>query len=117
VDPAVGEHHRFRLALLFVVLGGTVLLTAISVVGGGEHRAKRGDYRASVKTAERDAARVFALAGGPGGIPPQGAVWLLRNDPMTQGPRLFARHCASCHRYDGHDGLGGPSATRSRRRT
>jgi mono/diheme cytochrome c family protein len=35
-------------------------------------------------------------------------VWLLRNDPMTQGPRLFARHCASCHRYEGHNGLGAP---------
>jgi quinol-cytochrome oxidoreductase complex cytochrome b subunit/mono/diheme cytochrome c family protein len=102
------RHHRFRLALLFVVLGGTVLLTAISLVGGASTESKRLDYIASVKTAERDAARAFALAGGPDGIPPQGAVWLLRNDPMTQGPRLFARHCASCHRYDGHNGLGAP---------
>jgi ubiquinol-cytochrome c reductase cytochrome b subunit len=31
---------------------------------------------------------------------------LLRRDPLTQGPKLFARNCASCHRYDGHDGLG-----------
>ena len=35
-------------------------------------------------------------------------MWLLRNDPLTQGPRLFARNCASCHRYDGHNGLGAP---------
>ena len=25
---------------------------------------------------------------------------------MTQGPKLFAARCASCHRYDGHDGMG-----------
>jgi ubiquinol-cytochrome c reductase cytochrome b subunit len=30
----------------------------------------------------------------------------LRHDPLTQGPKLFAKHCASCHRFDGHDGLG-----------
>ncbi|MEO5802685.1 MAG: c-type cytochrome, partial [Verrucomicrobiota bacterium] len=30
----------------------------------------------------------------------------LRNDPLTQGPKLFSKHCASCHRYDGHDGTG-----------
>ncbi|MBC8003727.1 MAG: menaquinol-cytochrome C reductase, partial [Opitutaceae bacterium] len=45
-------------------------------------------------------------AKSPTGIPPTGAVELLRNDPLTQGPKLFARNCASCHRYDGHDGTG-----------
>ena len=25
---------------------------------------------------------------------------------MTQGPKLFAKNCASCHRYEGHNGLG-----------
>jgi mono/diheme cytochrome c family protein len=32
-------------------------------------------------------------------IPRQGAAHLLRNDPLTHGPRLFGRHCASCHTY------------------
>src|SRR4029079_13085642 len=32
-------------------------------------------------------------------IPKEGAVTLLRNDPETRGSRLFAQHCASCHRY------------------
>ena len=34
-------------------------------------------------------------------------VEVVRNDALTQGPKLFAKNCASCHRYDGHDGLGG----------
>src|SRR6185295_5633791 len=42
----------------------------------------------------------------PGGIPSSGAVTLLRNDSYTQGPKLFAKNCASCHRYDSHDGRG-----------
>jgi ubiquinol-cytochrome c reductase cytochrome b subunit len=63
-------------------------------------------YVAGVKQAERDAERVKELASGPSGIPSSGAVTLLRNDPFTQGPKLFAKNCASCHRYRGHDGLG-----------
>jgi ubiquinol-cytochrome c reductase cytochrome b subunit len=31
---------------------------------------------------------------------------LMREDAYTQGPRIFSRNCSSCHRYDGHDGLG-----------
>ncbi len=41
-----------------------------------------------------------------GGIPPEGALALLADDPFTQGPKLFAQNCASCHRYGGTDGLG-----------
>jgi ubiquinol-cytochrome c reductase cytochrome b subunit len=41
------------------------------------------------------------------GIPKGGAIELQRNDPWTQGPKLFARHCQSCHsRIDkGGDGM------------
>jgi len=59
-----------------------------------------------VKTAEHDAQRVRVLAKSPAGIPPEGAVTLLRNDPLTQGPKLFSQKCAGCHRYNGTDGLG-----------
>src|SRR5207244_1059233 len=103
-------HHRFRLALLLVALGGAVCLMAISVVGGGQNDEKRASYRADVRLARRDAVRVVERAGSAGGIPPQCAVLLLRNDPATQGPKLFARNCASCHRYEGHNGLGQPLA-------
>jgi ubiquinol-cytochrome c reductase cytochrome b subunit len=56
------------------------------------------------RDAERSAERVRHLART--GIPREGALSLLQNDPATQGPRLFARGCASCHRYDGHNGMG-----------
>ncbi len=39
-------------------------------------------------------------------IPVAGAVTLLRADPLTQGPKIFAANCASCHRYNGTDGTG-----------
>ena len=59
-----------------------------------------------LKAASRDAERVILLAQSPEGIPQTGAVSLLRNDPLTQGPKIFSKICASCHRIDGHDGLG-----------
>lgn len=40
------------------------------------------------------------------GIPPTGALSLMESDALTQGRKLFAAHCASCHRYNGHDGTG-----------
>ena len=27
----------------------------------------------------------------------EGAIYLMRNDPLVQGPRLFGQHCANCH--------------------
>jgi ubiquinol-cytochrome c reductase cytochrome b subunit len=45
------------------------------------------------------AERAVELAGGPSGIPPTGALSLLRTDPKTQGPKLFRQHCAACHSH------------------
>ena len=85
-----------------VMLAGAGLLTVLAM------RDDRNDpdYVASVETAGRDAVRAVELAGN--GIPVTGALTLMREDALTQGPRLFSRNCASCHRYDGHDGLGNP---------
>jgi len=54
----------------------------------------------------RDVARRAIELAGEHGIPPQGPRALLDADPLTRGPELFARDCASCHRFHGHDGLG-----------
>jgi quinol-cytochrome oxidoreductase complex cytochrome b subunit/mono/diheme cytochrome c family protein len=109
--PIIGRWqlgHRFNIGLLFGLLGGATLLTYLAMADD-KHDP---DYHAAVKEAEHDAHRVKILAQSPAGIPTAGAVTLLRNDPFKQGPKLFAKNCASCHRYDGHDGLGiAPTAT------
>lgn len=64
-----------------------------------ENYRKSKAYLLSVEDAEIEAHRVIELASGPGRIPASGAVTLLRDDPRTQGPKLFAAHCASCHTY------------------
>jgi ubiquinol-cytochrome c reductase cytochrome b subunit len=43
-------------------------------------------------------------------VPPEGALALLRDDVLTQAPKLFASKCAACHSYDSRDGLGSPLA-------
>lgn len=94
--------HRFNLAFLWTVLGGAGLLTFLAM----QADSRNASYMAAVQSAKRDAERAVALA--KGGIPVTGAVTLLRNDALTQGPKIFAQNCASCHRYDGLDGMGNP---------
>jgi ubiquinol-cytochrome c reductase cytochrome b subunit len=95
-------HHRLRLGMLMAVIVGVTLLASISVIGSNG----KPEYILAVQEAKADADRIVALAQGPAGIPPVGAILLLRDDPKTQGPKLFAAHCAACHRYNGHDGRG-----------
>ncbi len=64
-----------------------------------EHYRKSEEYLAAVEDAEFESHRVIELAGGPGRIPMTGVITLLREDPRTQGPKLFAAHCASCHTH------------------
>lgn len=102
--PLIGRWklgHRFNVAFMFGIMLGVGVLTVLAI---GEDRAND-DYRLAVADAERKAERVKELA-QLRGIGPEGAVRLLHDDPKTRGAALFARMCASCHRYDGHDGTG-----------
>ena len=94
--------HGFNLLFIAVLFGGIGFLTVQAIL---EDRSKP-EYLAAVDAAAESAERIRILAQAPTGIPVEGAVSLLRNDPLSQGPKLFAAHCASCHRYDGHDGTG-----------
>lgn len=94
--------HRFNVAFMWFLALGVVGLTVTSIV---EDR-NDASHQAAIAAAEQDAHRVIELASGPNKIPVQGAGELLRTDPLTQGPRLFAKHCSSCHRWNGHDGRG-----------
>ncbi len=101
--PFIGKWklgHRFNILLLVSLLCGAGLLTYLAK----SQDAADPNYLAAVKEANANAERVRHLA--LSGIPPTGALTLLKNDPLTQGPKLFASRCASCHRYDGHDALG-----------
>jgi ubiquinol-cytochrome c reductase cytochrome b subunit len=63
------------------------------------------EFQAATRANAELAVRARLLAGGQA-IPPEGAAALLRDDAKTQGPLLFARHCASCHSHADEAGRG-----------
>ncbi len=70
-----------------------------------EHALRTRSFHERRDRARRLGLRAIALA-NVNGVPPEGPLALLANDPDTRGPELFAANCATCHRFDGHNGLG-----------
>ena len=96
--------HRFNLAFVFGGLAGAGLLTWMAMKQDNNDP----NFQRALRDSHHQAARVIELAKAPSGIPIAGAAVLLREDPYIQGPKLFAKHCASCHRHGGGDGQGNP---------
>lgn len=94
--------HMLNKAFMWSLAAGVVVLTVLAFYEDANDRG----HQAALAESHRDAGRAIELAKSPDRIPVDGAVALLRRDPFTQGPRLFAQHCASCHRWNGHDGRG-----------
>jgi ubiquinol-cytochrome c reductase cytochrome b subunit len=94
--------HMLNKAFMWAMAAGVVALTVLAFYEDANDKG----HQAALAEAHRDAKRAAELAAGPDKIPVEGAVSLLRRDPFTQGPRLFAQHCSSCHRFNGHDGRG-----------
>src|SRR5207244_2687938 len=59
-------------------------------------------FQAERSQADREAARAITLARH--GVPENGAKYLLRRDPLTQGRLLFKQYCATCHAYTNAQG-------------
>ncbi len=121
--PLVGRWrlgHAFNLCFLACLMIGISLLTAQAYYD--DHHAdwspkdsakfannadQQKQYEAAwdasrqhldaIEQAALDAERARVLALSPSGIPPEGMVSVMRRDPLTQGPRLFAEKCAGCH--------------------
>lgn len=86
--------------LLVAVGGDAKKAAAIARQFPAVEKLRRSEaFLAAVRTARADAERAAELAGRPERIPPGGALELVRSDPLSQGPRLFAQHCASCHSH------------------
>lgn len=119
--------HFANVAILFILFGGAAVLTAQAWYddhyaefttpeevqnANDEKVAKRYDaslaFLAAKRQAHHDARRVIELARGDAKIPPAGALQLVYNDPLLQGPRLFKQHCAGCHSYEDRDNPDSP---------
>ncbi len=93
-DQTAGDEAK----LLAAVGGDAAKAAAIARQFPAVEKLRRSEaFLAAVKMARADAERAVELAGRPERIPPGGALQLVRQDPASQGPRLFAQHCGSCH--------------------
>jgi ubiquinol-cytochrome c reductase cytochrome b subunit len=110
--------HMLNVAMLFVLLGGAVALTAQAIhedyfaawnskeealaandpVTAARYEASE-RFLAAKRQAAEEAERVIALARSPERIPPTGALSLAYDDPFLQGPKLFVQNCAGCHNF------------------
>ena len=105
VMPLIGRWkagHAFNVCFLFALMAGVAGLTGLAAY---EDR-HNGDFQLAVREADEAGERAVALARRPEMIPVSGAVTLLRDDPLSQGPKIFATNCSSCHRYNDTDGTG-----------
>lgn len=103
VDRVLRRSWSAALRILTVLIGVGVVggLTWVSFARDWEDK----EYLASEEAIRELAARAQFLARS-GGLPVEGAITLLRNDPKTQGPALYRRHCAACHPYTDEKGQG-----------
>jgi quinol-cytochrome oxidoreductase complex cytochrome b subunit/mono/diheme cytochrome c family protein len=107
--PLIGRWnltHQFNRGFILLLLAAVGVLTALAL----RQDAADPEFQAAKAKAQDDAERTNELitrremlSDGKLSevrlIPRQGAVYLLRNDPLARGPRLFKQHCASCHSY------------------
>jgi len=99
--------HKFNVGFLTLVMLGAAGLTGVALYEDWYADTPEGrSFRAAVAQAHKDGQRAVQLAQAPSGIPAEGAISLLLNDPLTQGPLLFQTRCSDCHRWKGQDGLG-----------
>ena len=90
--------HKFNVAYMWTMLGVIGTLTGIAYYEDWYEDSEPGrEFREAVAVAHRDGERTVELAMSETGIPPEGAITLLTNDPLTQGPQIFTQYCLDCH--------------------
>ncbi len=57
------------------------------------------DFQTAKITEREEALRVYQLTMERGGLSPGGALNMLKSDWVTQGPKLYAKHCVTCHPF------------------
>lgn len=102
-EKVLGQKWGQRLAI-FVYVGGILIISGISWYGIQTERSAP-DYALNRSQEIAYAFRASWLA-DQNGVPPEGPTALLRNDPKSMGPLIFARHCGICHTWNGHNGTG-----------
>jgi ubiquinol-cytochrome c reductase cytochrome b subunit len=102
--PLIGRKtigHFFNIAVTLLLLIGIAFLSYKSFAKD----AADPEQQKAIAEERQQADRTIELAMYKG-IPSTGALTLLRNDPKTQGPKIFKQQCASCHNSTDRNGIG-----------
>lgn len=91
----------FRVSVVVLFFGGWSWLTLSSMA-----RDRQDEQFQASEAHLRELSERARMLADRHGVPLEGASALLRNDPKTRGPRLFARHCANCHSHTDESGQG-----------
>ncbi|WP_165064172.1 cytochrome b N-terminal domain-containing protein [Paludisphaera rhizosphaerae] len=87
--------HFFVCAMAFTIAGGAGYLTLSSFREDAQNPA----FHLAREKADKANERALFLASHPDfGIPPEGAGYLMRLDPLTRGSALLEKKCLGCHR-------------------
>jgi ubiquinol-cytochrome c reductase cytochrome b subunit len=89
--------HVAGVVVVSAMLLGIGALTYLAIAEDNADTAEAALIRAEKENAEQLARRAIKLAAH--GVPEEGAVYLLRRDPETQGKTLFGQNCAGCHNH------------------
>lgn len=100
-----GASRALVVAPVLVIFGGAVALGAMAMHKDG----KDAQYLKARRKADVQAAAAAEIA--KAGVPPQGALYMVRHDPELRGADLFDKHCASCHVLAGYGDPKKASAT------
>lgn len=94
IDKKADQGLKARLLVL-----APLAFVALSIVGltvkSFRSDAANEVFQQSRKLADTRAQRAAELFRA--GVPPEGPLAMMRSDPQTRGPELFAAQCASCH--------------------
>jgi quinol-cytochrome oxidoreductase complex cytochrome b subunit len=88
--------HVFACLVMVMVVVGAGALTAEAVIADANNEA----HQLARARADVEAARASKLAAVEG-VPPDGAIYLLRRDPQTRGVAVLNESCLGCHAMDG----------------
>ena len=103
--PILDRGARRRPAAVAAVVGGFLAAAALCIASYRAD-ARSPEFARGERLAALRAQKAMKLARG--GVPPEGALALLQNQPDERGARLFAKACSECHSARGSGGQKAP---------
>lgn len=93
--PWIDRRGRPRAVVVYAPL--VIVAAGAAALSQAAWRKDARDHQYAKSRAEADRMAAAAVKLAAQGVPPAGALEMVRNDPELRGRSLFSAHCASCH--------------------